>query len=334
MQISIIVVCYNEEKNINNCLESLINMDFSKDNYEIICVDNLSTDGTHEAIRNLIKMHSNVSMITNPIQNIPLSRNIGIKEARFPYVAFTDADCIVPQAWLSKLVRGYETNKQTTPKLAAVGGTNIAPPGRTRFYDASNIVMKTLLGNRGSTQGKEFSKDKEVDHMPTLNILYEKQAIEKVGCFDEAFRFICEDPDLNYRLMKAGYKIYYISNAEVIHVFKPGFKIWAKRIFRYGWARMQLLTKHPDHLSVIYFIPPMIVILVLSSIFTWISSILMWPLIAYIVMIFFYSVFHCIRLRRIDLLFHVLLFYVITHFSFGLGEIWGIVSSSKTEKDK
>ena len=323
MRVSVIVVCYNEEKSIVHCLESLIRSDFPKENYEILCVDNLSTDGTREAVRNLSKDHSQIRMVDNPQRSISASRTVGIRAARFPFVVFTDADCIVSPGWLAGLAGGYERIKRTVPKLAAVGGTNMAPSGRTRFYDASNIVTKTVLGNRGSTQGKEFNGEREVDHMPTLNILYDKEILLKEGGFDEDFRFVCEDPDLNYRLVKAGYRIYYLPRSEVVHAFKPGLLPWAKRIFRYGTGRVQLLSKHPDRLSAVYFVPPLIVLSALCSAFAWVSPVLAWPFIIYGAVIFSYSLFHCAKRRRMDLFFHVLLFYTITHFSFGLGEILG-----------
>ncbi|MFH0986186.1 MAG: glycosyltransferase [Candidatus Omnitrophota bacterium] len=334
VQVSVIVVCYNEIRNIADCLQSLASMDFPKEDYEILCVDSLSTDGTREVIRDFMAHHSNIRLADNPEKSIPKSRNIGVRASRFPYVAFTDADCVVPPNWLTRLVRGFDTLKNSTPELAALGGTNRAPSGKTRFYDATNIIMKTMLGNRGSTQGKEFDRDLEVDHMPTLNILYEKSAIDAAGGFDEAFQFVCEDPDLNYRLTQAGRKIYYLTGAEVVHVFKPGFQMWAERSFRYGWGRIQLLTKHPDHVTAVYFVPPMIVLLTLLPFFAGISSAFLWPVAAYGLMILAYSVFYCLRQRRPDLLFHVILLYFITHFSFGLGEIWGILGRSSHRANK
>jgi len=269
---------------------------------------------------------TNIHLLNNPKKGIAISRNVGLKGAKYPFVAFTDADCLVPMDWLSTLVRGFRKYCQIHPTLVAVGGSNTAPTEVSAFYDAVNIVLKTLLGNRGSTQGREFKNDRLVDHIPTLNILYLKQALDESGGFDENFRFVCEDPEMNYRLIKAGHKIMHMKDSSVIHAFKPGFRVWAEKIFTYGRGRTQLLLKHAGLFRFHYLIPPGIAIL-------WITAPIMiisgdgplWIWGAYVSLILLYTLFHISRSGYWKLYCHVLLLYFITHFSFGLGQLWGLI---------
>lgn len=325
MKVSVIVVCYNERVNIGCCLQSLVDLQYPQEDYEILVVDNNSEDGTQEIIRGFQKDHPRIRLFINQERGIASSRNMGIKRAAYPYVAFTDADCQVPPEWLGVMVDGFKRHREYYPELVAAGGTNEAPAGVSSFYDSVNIVLKTLLGNRGSTQGREFSQDRLVDHIPTLNILYDKAMIISAGGFDEDFRFVCEDPELNHRLVKSNHKIVYLKDSRVSHRFRPGFLCWAKRTFSYGWGRTQIILRHPDHFSFIYLLPPAIILLWIGPpLFLW-NPVAWWPIATYTLFLGLYALFHCLWRGKWWLVGHVLFLYLLTHLFYGLGEIWSLI---------
>jgi cellulose synthase/poly-beta-1,6-N-acetylglucosamine synthase-like glycosyltransferase len=325
MKVSVVVVCYNEENNIEKCLNSLLAMDYAREDIEIIIVDNCSEDATQQIVRQIAEKAPQVRLVSNPVRSIAKSRNIGLKEARYPLVAFTDADCTVPRNWLTVLTKGFQQYRQIFPELAAVGGTNMGPKGVSSFYDAVNITLKSLLGNRGSTQGREFGADRLVDHIPTLNILYRKKIIRRLEGFDENFRFVCEDPELNHRLNKAGYKIMHLKDSYVIHRFRPGWFPWIKRLFGYGKGRTRLIIKHPDHFSALFLVPPAIVLLWVSTpVLVMLEMGLKWILAIYLLLMTLYSLCHIGRLRNWKILPTILVLYLITHISYGLGQFMGL----------
>ena len=141
MKVSVVVVCYNEEHNIEKCLNSLLAMDYARENIEIIIVDNCSEDATRQIVSQIAEKAFHLRLVSVPVRSIAKSRNIGLKEARYPLVAFTDADCTVPRNWLTVLTKGFQQYRQIFPELAAVGGTNKAPKGVSSFYDAVNITL-------------------------------------------------------------------------------------------------------------------------------------------------------------------------------------------------
>src|SRR5699024_7703741 len=90
--LSIIVPVYNTEKYIETCLESLLNQDIDKSMYEIICVNDGSTDGSLAILKEYAKQYDNVVLIDKENEGVSIARNIGLEKARGDYVWFIDAD--------------------------------------------------------------------------------------------------------------------------------------------------------------------------------------------------------------------------------------------------
>lgn len=90
--LSIIVSVYNAEKYLETCLESLLNQDIDKSMYEIICVNDGSTDGSFAILKEYEKQYDNVVLIDKENEGVSIARNIGLEKARGDYVWFIDAD--------------------------------------------------------------------------------------------------------------------------------------------------------------------------------------------------------------------------------------------------
>lgn len=315
-KITAAVVCLNEEKNIAGCLKSLLTQSYPASKTEILVVDNGSTDGTIQIIKKLQKKSKRIRLVINPRRGIAASRNVAVENCQTPLLAFTDADCLTPKNWLKNLVLGYQKYKKQIPQLVAVGGPNY-PPKTTSFYQALSIVLNTFLGSRGSVQGRRYPKDREVPHLPCVNVLYEKEAIKKIGGFDEALGSIIEDEDLSYRLLKTGRCFYYLANAGVIHKMRDNLWDWAKRMVVYGKGRIMFLKKHPERKSLVFFLP---VILVLTT-----------PLSFWFYCLFFgfYSFWLAFRQQKPNLWFKIFLIFFATHWFYGWGEIKEILKWQK-----
>ena len=83
---------YNTEKYLETCLESLLNQDIDKSMYEIICVNDGSTDGSFAILKEYAKQYDNVVLIDKENEGVSIARNIGLEKARGDYVWFIDAD--------------------------------------------------------------------------------------------------------------------------------------------------------------------------------------------------------------------------------------------------
>jgi len=186
-RVSVIVVCYNERDNIDRCVSSLLDQEYPEDCFEIIFVDNGSTDGTQNIVRRYGDVHKRVKIVVNSIRGIAGSRNMGLRSARYDLVVFIDADCVAPAGWLETIVSGYSGIRETDESVAAVGGSNHPPAGHSRFYDILALFLNTYLGSHNSVQGRRFQENRAVPHLPTVNVLYDKERILQLDGFDESF---------------------------------------------------------------------------------------------------------------------------------------------------
>lgn len=323
IRISVVVVCYNEKKNIKACLDSLLDQTVSGDNYEVLVIDNDSTDGTKELVAEYERQHPNFRLIVNTIRGIAGSRNMGIKQARFDYVAYTDADCVVQRDWLEKLALGFERHRAHHPNLAAVGSSNVPPPQSSRFYDGLRIFLTTYLGSHGSVQGMTFDHDRPVDHLPTVNVLYDKSVLLQLKGFDLTLGNIGEDQDLSFRVYKNGFLLYYIAGAEVLHKLRPNFQKWLKNMFTYGKGRMWLLRKHPDKIKAVLLAPALLflgMVLAPLSVLHWLFLL---PL-GYFPAIMLISLAECLKRNELKLTLDLFVIYVGTHLAYGMGEWYGL----------
>ena len=103
---SVIIPFYNKEKSLEACIESLLLQDFPKDNYELITVNNNSTDNSLA----IIKKYPQIQVIHEALQNPYAARNTGILHAAGSVMVFTDADVEVRPDWLSRIHQAIEKN--------------------------------------------------------------------------------------------------------------------------------------------------------------------------------------------------------------------------------
>ncbi len=177
VKLSIIIPMKNEEAYIEPCLQALINNDFPKEAFEIICIDNGSTDRTMELAR---KYTEHVFQV--PDRTISHLRNFGAQKAKGEYLAFVDADCIVDRFWIQAASHYFGDEK-----VVCFGSTPEIPEDAT-------WVQKTWFLNKQSR--KEVQ---EVEWLESMNLFVKKDVLREMGGFNERLE-TCEDVDLCYRI--------------------------------------------------------------------------------------------------------------------------------------
>lgn len=115
MKFSIVVPTYNRSKIIPLCLDSLISQSYPKDKYEIIIVDNNSTDDTKIKVRNYIEKYStfDIKYFFEIRKGSGYARNLGVQMSSYDIIAFTDDDAILEKNWLKELAAAFEKNTNT-----------------------------------------------------------------------------------------------------------------------------------------------------------------------------------------------------------------------------
>ena len=112
MFLSIIIPVYNDEKFLNECLDSCLNQDYPQDDYEIICVDDGSTDRTPEMLRDYLRNHPNIRVIFKEHSGKG-GRSVGYEQARGEYIWFVDHDDIVAPNAVLELRHATEVNPES-----------------------------------------------------------------------------------------------------------------------------------------------------------------------------------------------------------------------------
>lgn len=203
--ISVIVITYNEEKNIKDCLDSLLMLDYPEDKYEIIVVDS-STDSTPY----IVEEYKVVKLIRSE-KGYSQQRNAGLRSASFDIIAYTDADCIVSSDWLKIINRAF-SNKE----IAAIGGNGYPPPG-TGYFGKCVACIGHPAGGAIGFDANVTRTDKGVDFVSGCNSVYRKKVLLEVGGFGSIFYDGGEDIDISRRIRQKGYYIDYIPELTVYH---------------------------------------------------------------------------------------------------------------------
>ena len=153
--ISIIIPAYNEEKNIGQCLQSLKNQNFPADDYEIIVINNVSTDKTGEIAKKM-----GVKVIFESKKGVAFALKKGFDEAQGKIVAMTDADTAVNPNWLKNMTEAFKKDQEVT----SIGGRTFFRP-RTflsviaePFLNLGCFFFKIANGANAALENKFYHK--------------------------------------------------------------------------------------------------------------------------------------------------------------------------------
>ena len=201
--VSIIFLAFNALKYTKECLESVIQ--YTHYPYEIICVDNHSTDGTTEYLREFASHYSHVTLIENK-ENKGFSggNNQGVRKAKGKYVLLLNNDVVVSSHWLTELVRAYELD----PDIGMVGPVTNYISGRQRIPDTHYRTMDEM--HQFAAQVLEFGKNKITPRRRIAGfvVLMEKAVYDFVDGLDESYGIgNFEDDDLCVKVHNAGYAL-------------------------------------------------------------------------------------------------------------------------------
>lgn len=219
--VSIIVPIKNRGSLLPNLIKNLSNLNYP--NYEIIIVDDCSTDNT----KNLLRKYPIKSILLKKSVGSAEARNIGISEAKNGIIALTDSDCFVSRNWLKDLVPFLK-------KYDIVGG-------RVEFCDRAerklnpSIKIETVLKKKSS-----------VNFLNSSNMLFKKELVTHTGGF---LNYRIEDLEFSWRALKKGFRLIYVPKGLVIHHGKRTTFQNIKRYFQYGKSYSKIAAVHNMDIS-------------------------------------------------------------------------------------
>ena len=226
MDLSIIIVNYNVKEFLQNLLHSAEKAS-SRISKEIIVIDNASDDGSVEIIK---QKFPTVKLIINK-NNIGFgsANNQGLKIAQGKYILFINPDCIVSENTFDKMISFFNEHPDCglagCKILNSDGSLQLACrrsfPGPwtsfTKVTGLSNLFPGSRIFARYNLTYLDENKTHEVDAVSGSFMMIKRDAYEKVGGFDDQFFMYGEDLDLCYRVQKAGFKVYYVPDTQIIH---------------------------------------------------------------------------------------------------------------------
>ena len=257
VEVSIIIPTKNEGHILENCLRSIHKLHYPQDRVEVIIVDGHSIDDTVA-----VATKYGCSIVFEDVGTRGGACNIGVRNAAGDYIVFTDADCVVPQDWLTNLIKHFDNIE-----IASVGGPNITPEEDTEFAKCVGAVL-SFLSKPGSRYGLVANNVMETYHNSGCNVAYRKSVIEEVGGFNESF-ITCEDEELDFRIKETGGKILYTPDAKVFHYRRPTWQRFYNQAYKYAIGRIQAIKLHWRMGRWFHYVPPasilIIVLLFLSA---------------------------------------------------------------------
>jgi len=319
-KVSFIVPVLNEEKMINKCLDSILNLDYPREKIEILIAKGPSMDKTSKILTKYLTKSDNIKIIDNPSGNTAIGRNICITHSTGEMIMNYSGHAIAEKNLLKVLAI---TLQKSPPDIAAVGCSNVNPENPNFIAAVSGIAFSSFLGGKNLfVQNAEFDSERFIDHISFA--CYRKKYLEKVGNFDPDF-WCGQDAELDLRLLKAGYKILYTPDTKVLHYKRNTIGSLFKQMYRYGIARAKMAKKHPGTLCFFHLIGSCFVIGgILLLLLTILKFIPLWLPFLLLIAYFLASIISSSMVTKKPVyIITSILFYFLIHVGYGLGIIRG-----------
>jgi glycosyltransferase involved in cell wall biosynthesis len=235
VRVSVVVPFFDAAATLPACLAALAAQSQARDEYELILVDDGSTDGGGHAVE-----PGGARLIRQSHRGAAAARNAGIEAARAPWVAFTDADCVPSRGWLRALLHAVSTEAGDSAALGAAG-TTVGYQSRT---PAARYVDLT-----GGLDAERHLAHERFPFAPSANVMYRRDALEKVGGFDARFHTY-EGCDLHTRLRESvGGAFVFAPRAVVLHRHRDTWKGYWKQQRSYGRGLGQFYLRYRDRIG-------------------------------------------------------------------------------------
>lgn len=214
--VTIIVINFNGKKYILNCLKSIFKNCYQ--NYEIIVVDNGSTDDSLQAIRKIFKDKKNLQFLNLKRNFGPAyARNQGVKKAKGDYLGFLDNDTLVNQNWIKEALVEFEKNKKLgivqCKLLLAQEKNKIDYVGE--FLGQNGFLVQIAKG--GEKDKGQYEKKINILAAKSAGMFIRKELFLKLGGFDPDYFIYVEETDLGWRSWLLGYETLFVPKSIVYH---------------------------------------------------------------------------------------------------------------------
>lgn len=248
-ELSIIVLNYNVKELLLKCLESVFQNMGKEDRWQVIVVDNASTDGSVEEVKEKLRSHITRGLTAQESGKLELveskenlgfagGNNLGVEKAKAPVILFLNPDTVVVGQAIQKTLEVLLSN----PDYGAVGCKVELPDGRidyschrgfptpwnsfAYFTGLTKACPRSPLFSGYSASYLDTNTEHEVDCISGTYLMVRKIAGEQIGFWDKDYFFNGEDIEFCYSLKEKGWKIYYYPQVKIIHYKGSSSGLW------------------------------------------------------------------------------------------------------------
>ena len=224
---------YNDPKGIRMTLESVTEQTYPAESYEVLAVDNGSTDGTGEVIRAFASFYDNVHLLVeDEVQGSYAARNEGIERARGEIVSFVDADMTVEEDWAESVVASHDRH----------GWDYMGAPVEL-YVEGGETLTATYDRALGGFPVERYMRERQFTGTGSLSI--RREVFDAVGTFDE--RIVSQgDGEFGKRVAEAGFVQQFEPEITMYHAARTDLSAWLRKQVRIGRGAMQKRAYYPE----------------------------------------------------------------------------------------
>ena len=249
---SFIIPVFNRPNEIKELLESFLNLDFVEE-YEIVIVEDGSENTSQAVVESYPQLP--VSYFYKENSGPGDSRNYGMNQAKGDYFIILDSDCLLPTDYLINVTTFF--NKTY---VDCFGGPDAAHKDFSDVQKAINYVMTSFFTTGGIRGNKKALQKFEPR---SFNMGLSKEAFQKTGGFGKIHPG--EDPDLVQRLLQAGFKTAFVSDAYVYHKRRIDWTKFYTQVSKFGLVRPILNSLYPSSSKITFWFPSLFMIFTITA---------------------------------------------------------------------
>lgn len=237
MRCSVVVPVYNGAAVLPRCLDALARQTVPGHSFEIVVVDDGSTDDTAHLFEQWRKSHSHISsrLIRQENAGPAAARNRGAEAAVGSLVFFTDADCAPEAHWIEKMLAAFEDE-------------NVAGAKGAYLSDQSGLVARFVQAEYEDRYDR-MRGQAQIDFIDTYSAAYRRDVFLENDGFDPVFPTASvEDQEFSFRLADRGYRLVFVPDARVRHIHDETLAEYARRKYFIGYWKALVTRRYPQRL--------------------------------------------------------------------------------------
>jgi GT2 family glycosyltransferase len=321
IKISVVIPCRNEVKFIEECIDAIYTCTLPESTQlKVFVVDGMSDDGTRDLVKQLMHKYSDLFLIDNLHKLTPFAFNKGIKESgEVDFVQIVGARHIISSNYIIECFHKLNNN----PSIWCVGGKI-----QNEYLNQTGFIISQAMSTKfGMGLGNFRTLEKSGFTDTVTSPMYPYWLFEEIGYFDEEL-IRNQDDDFNFRVIKAGGKIFYIHEISLKYYVRGNYKGLWRQFFQYGYWKVYVNRKHKTLTTLRQVIPAcFIMYLITLPIITLFSLktflLLSIFLVIYIILAVVFAMKLVINNQKLPFLQTFITFPTL-HFSYGLGYLQGI----------